>query len=106
QRAQRAVAYARDQNRAVRRLAFASEVAARNTSGSIQLFFIIHAQWEEVDAFTGMFAHRRSSEYQGIAHANRHRAARLLGKAPGFDGDCFTTEFGCEGVNLWNNLFR
>ena len=78
ERAQRTVDQAGSQRGLLRGTAFALDEAAGDLAHGVQLLFKIAAEREEVNAITGLVAHRGANEHGGVAIANKHRAAGLL----------------------------
>jgi len=80
ERAQRAVGDAGDEDARLRRTPFAAHEAAGDAARRVELFFVVYAEREEVNAFAGSGAHGRCGEDDGIAQADGDCATGLLGQ--------------------------
>ena len=96
ERAQRAIDHARVEDGLLAGAAFAAEEAAGDASCSVQLLLEVHAEGEEVDAFTHGAAHRGGSEDDGVAEADGDGCTGLFGQRTRLDDDGFAADIHIE----------
>ena len=93
---QGAVHQAGDQDLVVRGLAFAFHKTARETSGGVEFFFVIHLQGEEIRSFRHFFGAGDRREQHRAAHPDNSGTVGLLGQFSGLNLDHPTVgQFDC-----------
>ena len=87
ERPNRAIDQAARENFLLAGLALALEEAARNPSGGIGVFAVVNGEREEVDSLAWVGRGAGGDEDDGVARSHQDGAVRLLGEAPGLEGD-------------------
>ena len=85
QRADRTVDQPRDQRLALRRPAFALEIAAGNAARGKRLFLIIDGERQKIDAGPRRFRRNDCGHHRRFAKRREHRAVGLARDAPGLE---------------------
>ncbi len=100
-RTNRAIDQTRRQRRVVGRAAFALEVAARNLTGGVEFFGVLHRQREEVDVF-GVTRRDGRDQHHVVAARNQNRTVGLFREATGFEGDRAVAHFSgnCDFIHV------
>ena len=93
---QGAVHQAGNQNLIIRGLAFTFHETARETSGGVEFFFVVHLQGEEIRSFRHFFGAGDRGEQHGAAHTDNSGTVGLLGQFSGLNLDDPTVgQFDC-----------
>ena len=87
QRPDRAVDQAAGENLFFGGTSLALDKAARNLSGGVGVFAIIHGQREKRRARLGILGHTSGDQDHRVTGSNDNRAVRLFGHLARFDGD-------------------
>ncbi len=86
QRTDRTVDQTRNQSFLFGRPAFALEIAAGNTAGSVEFFLVIDGERKEIDAFLGLLRRNYGGEHFGFAVSGEHGAVSKARYLSGLEG--------------------
>ena len=92
QRPQRPVRQPRHQNFALRGAPFALEKSARNFSGGIGVFAVVHREGQKI-FFAGVVVHAGRGQHDRVAVARHNGAVRLPGHLAGFKAQLPSADF-------------
>jgi hypothetical protein len=104
ERAQRAVDQPRQQNRLLAGPAFATEEAARDAAGRIELLLEFHGHGKEVDPWPHILAHGGRSQQDGVTVPNGDCAASLRRKQPRLNAEDAAADFHAVDVGSLKKL--